>query len=65
MRLVAQIVSSLALAATIIPPILYLDDQIQLSHAKIWMLVATVFWFVATPLWMGRKSSEHPTASSL
>jgi hypothetical protein len=65
MRLIAQIVSWLALAATILPAVLYLEDQMQLAHAKIWMLVATVFWFVTTPFWMGRKSSEKPTASSL
>ena len=65
MRLIAQIVSWLALAATILPAVLYLEDQMQLAHAKIWMLVATVFWFVTTPFWMGRKSSEKPATSAL
>lgn len=64
MRIIAQIVSWFALAATLVPPILYLEDQMQLAHAKVWMLVATVFWFVTTPFWMGRKTPENTSASA-
>jgi hypothetical protein len=58
MRTVLQIASWIALAATIIPPVMYLTGGMTLPHVKTWMLVATVTWFVTVPLWMGRKAPE-------
>ena len=37
------------------PSILYLMAVIDLNMCKWLMLMATVVWFVATPLWMGRE----------
>lgn len=51
-----RLVSWLALAGTIVPPFLFLQDQITLDQSKLWMLVATVTWFAATPLWMDRSA---------
>jgi hypothetical protein len=50
----ALVVSLIALVGTILPPILFFVDKIDLASMKSWMLVATVAWFVATPLWMDR-----------
>jgi hypothetical protein len=50
----AQLVSLAALAGTIVPPALYFTGNLALDAAKWWMLVATVAWFVATPVWMDR-----------
>jgi hypothetical protein len=55
MRLIVQIISWLALAATLTPAVLYLAGGLDLAQAKTWMLVATVVWFASVPLWMGRK----------
>lgn len=49
-----RVFSWLALAGTIVPPFLFFQDQITLDQSKLWMLVATVTWFAATPLWMDR-----------
>jgi hypothetical protein len=57
MRPIAQIISWIALAATILPSLLYLNGSMELPTVKTWMLVATVVWFAATPLWMDRKTS--------
>jgi hypothetical protein len=54
MRPVLQAVSFAALAATILPAILYFNGALDLDSAKGWMLVGTAAWFVATPAWMGR-----------
>jgi hypothetical protein len=54
MRSAARVVSWLALAATIVPPLLFFADRMALGDVKLWMTVATVVWFVATPLWMDR-----------
>lgn len=51
----ARVVSWLALAGTIAPAILYAGGQVTLDQTKMWMLVATVVWFAAAPLWMGRR----------
>lgn len=55
MRAFARLVSWLALAGTILPPLLFFVDRMDLDQAKLWMLVATVAWFAATPVWMDRE----------
>lgn len=55
MRLVTQIISWIALAGTIVPALMYLAQKIDLEQATTALNVATVVWFIATPLWMGRK----------
>ena len=37
------------------PPLLFFAGRLDLPQVKLWMLVATVLWFVATPFWMERK----------
>ena len=61
MRHVAQAVSWLALAGTIVPSIVYLTtNEPALVNMKWVMLVSTVVWFIATPIWMGRESTDGP-----
>jgi hypothetical protein len=54
MRLALQLVSWVALAATIAPSLSFLAGQLTLDKTKLAMLAATVAWFAATPFWMGR-----------
>ena len=56
-RSLLQIISWIALAGTILPSILFLAGTMELAASKHWLLAATVLWFIATPLWMGRKSA--------
>mgnify|MGYP001313575848 CR=1 FL=1 len=51
MKRIAQTISWLALTGALLPACLYFADQVDLNHAKAWMLAATVVWFIATPLW--------------
>jgi hypothetical protein len=53
-RLAARLVSLVALIATIVPPVLFFYGHMDLDATKWWMLVATVAWFIATPIWMER-----------
>lgn len=55
MRRILQLVSWLALAGIVVPPVLFLAGRMDLDQQKLWMLIATIVWFVATPLWMGRE----------
>lgn len=48
----SRLVSCLALAATIVPPMLFYVDRMTLDQMKLWMLIATVVWFVTAPIWM-------------
>jgi hypothetical protein len=50
----ARLVSLVALAGTIVPPVLYFTGNMDLDAVKTWMLVATIAWFAATPVWMDR-----------
>ena len=54
MKHAARLVSLVALAGTILPPVLFFMGQMDLDAMKRWMLVATVAWFTATPVWMDR-----------
>ena len=51
----AILVSMLALAGTMLPSILFFIGAMDLDRMKLWMLVATAVWFIATPVWMGRS----------
>jgi hypothetical protein len=64
MRRVLQIISWLACAGTILPSILFLLATIDLDQTKWLMLLATIIWFVATPLWMGREQEETAPKTS-
>jgi hypothetical protein len=57
-RILLQTVSGIALAGTILPSMLYLAGRMDLGSSKWWLLAATIVWFVATPLWMGRPKTE-------
>jgi hypothetical protein len=59
MRVILQIASWAALAGTITAPVMYLNGQMTLEQTKLAMLVATVVWFAATPLWMGRPKVQE------
>jgi purine-cytosine permease-like protein len=54
-RLAAQAISWTAWIATLVPAALYMAGRLDLDQTKLWTLVATVLWFIATPLWMGRQ----------
>lgn len=54
MKAIARTVSMLALAATILPPVMFFAGRMDLDAVKLWMLAATVAWFAATPIWMDR-----------
>jgi hypothetical protein len=53
-RLPLQIISWIALVGTVLPAILFLAGRMELATSKHWLLAATIAWFAATPLWMGR-----------
>lgn len=55
MKRLAQAASLAALAATIVPPVLFFYNQTTLDVAKAWMLGAAVAWFIATPMWMDHQ----------
>ncbi len=55
MRPLAIVVSLTALAATLVPPVLFLMNRMDLRQVHGWMLAATVVWFASVPFWLGRK----------
>jgi hypothetical protein len=54
MRRITRLTSFIALAATIVPAVMYMGGSMDLPTVKTTMFVATIVWFVATPLWMDR-----------
>lgn len=58
MRTLLQLVSAIALIATILPSILLLTGSLDLPQTKLAMLIATIIWFIVTPLWMGQLSEQ-------
>ena len=55
---IAQLLSALALAGTIIPPCLFFAGTLTLAALQPWMLGASLLWFAATPLWMEYKATD-------
>ncbi len=51
----AQVASWAALAGVALPGFLFLSGATPLDRVKLVMLISTVVWFIATPLWMERK----------
>lgn len=64
MRALLQLVSFTALAGVIVPPFLFLMGNFDLDRTKMLMLVATIGWFVVTPIWMGRPTQENQGETS-
>ncbi len=58
MKRIAQIISYVALAGTLLPAMLFFADRVELPVAKAWMLAAAVVWFITTPLWMEHKATD-------
>jgi hypothetical protein len=54
---VAKILGLLALAGTIVPPVLFLTKQMGQEPMKLIMLISMVVWFATAPLWM--KGGDH------
>ena len=54
MKAIARLVSLVSLVGTILPPVLFFTGHLDLDATKRWMLVATIVWFAATPVWMDR-----------
>jgi hypothetical protein len=52
--MIAQVISWVSLLGIVGPPILYLAGTVDLDAVKMQMLIATVVWFVFTPVWMDR-----------
>ncbi len=52
-----QIASLIALAATIVPSLLYFAGLIGHDAVNVAALVGTIAWFIVTPIWMGRTAS--------
>jgi hypothetical protein len=59
MRRLLQLVSFLALAGIVVPPILYFSGQLAHQPLETVMLVATLLWFVATPFWMNDRTQAR------
>lgn len=55
MKNLAKLVSLAALAAMILPCLLYFAGAIGHDTVKWTALAGTFVWFIATPLWMGRE----------
>ncbi|MBN1590659.1 MAG: hypothetical protein JW888_14185 [Pirellulales bacterium] len=60
LRRTVQVISWLALAATIAPSVAYLAGLMTMVSMKWAMLAATAVWFTAAPLWMGRAKAAPP-----
>ena len=55
LTIIAKLASLVALAATVVPCVLYFTGAIGHDVVKWIALVGTALWFLATPLWMGRE----------
>ncbi len=52
LKVIAQLVSVVALCGTVLPAFGYFSGAITLDRAQLLILVATVAWFLSAPAWM-------------
>ncbi|MHC4842207.1 MAG: hypothetical protein ACYTFM_02130 [Planctomycetota bacterium] len=53
---ITQLTSWLCLITLVVPSVLFLTGKLSsLDQVKLIMLIATVVWFVSTPLWMWKE----------
>lgn len=57
MKSLAKPLALLALAGTLLPPVLYLFRAMGEGPMKLTLLVAALVWFAAAPFWL--KGGEH------
>ena len=57
MKLLATILSYVALFVMVICALLFLVKQVSLEQMKAMMLAATIVWFVSTPIWMWKENN--------
>jgi hypothetical protein len=53
--------SFVALAATIVPSLLFVAGRLTLDGVMWAALIGTIVWFAVTPLWMDRKREVDDT----
>ena len=56
MKKITEIISFLSLAWIVLAPTLFYLDRISLETNKLFMIIATIAWFVSALFWMGRKN---------
>ncbi|MGE3312778.1 MAG: hypothetical protein AB7O66_22640 [Limisphaerales bacterium] len=52
MKQAAKALGFLALAGTLLPPLLFLNQSMSEATMKLVLLVSAVAWFVSAPFWM-------------
>ncbi len=52
MTTVARLLAPLALAGTLLPPVLHLFHTLDEGPMKLTMLVAAIVWFATAPFWL-------------
>ena len=57
MKNLAKIISFLALAASLVPSLLYFTGTIDHDAVKWTALIANIVWFVSTPVWAGQREA--------
>ena len=56
MKRAAQIVSFLALGATLASPVLFFLDKLDLAQTQLCLAAATLAWLLTAPFWMEHKA---------
>ncbi len=52
MNTIAKPIGLVALAGTIVPPLLFMFHKLDLAPMQNIMLVSCILWFVTAPMWM-------------
>ncbi len=51
-KAIAKPIGLLSLVGTIVPPLLFMFQKLDLDSMKNIMLVSCVLWFITAPIWM-------------
>ncbi|MBI1389384.1 MAG: hypothetical protein GC154_13150 [bacterium] len=59
MKPLYMLISFIALIATVGPSVLYCMGSMDLNLVKWIMLLATIVWFIVTPLWVEKEKHQE------
>ncbi|MBN2164603.1 MAG: hypothetical protein JXR25_00225 [Pontiellaceae bacterium] len=64
MKKILEIVSYLALLLVVAAPFMFYAGKWDLEQNKLWMLIATIVWFVTAAFWIGTEKKEGSSDDS-
>ena len=59
MKSLLKIASMIGLMLSIVPPVLFFLDNMDLDTMKLWMGIGMLAWMLTAPFWINKKQEDN------